>query len=405
MSQVSVIIPTYNNAQFVAQAVDSVLAQTYPDFEVIIVDDGSTDDTQAALAGYDKRIRYIYQENRGPAAARNHGYHVSSGDYLLFLDSDDLVPTDKLEVQVSFLEMRPEFGLVYSAWRQIDEGGTRILGEVRPSRQGHLLREILCRRLFFFPGAAVIRRECLEQVGLFDEALFGCEDADLWLRLAYAGYAFGYVDVPLFSYRVHSDSITGTVDSRHVRSWAASLDKFFADPNLPDEIRALEGEAYSILHYETAARYYRAGQIELGQDQIRRALSRCPEMDSQWLLEWIAGSALDPRTSDPGQFIDLLFDNLPPEATNLHPLRRRAHGRCHTSAAFRAYHSHQFKQVHRHILPALIGDPAIIRNRGFLRIATESLFRWHSKRNHLPLSKEENYVSFHANCKCRDRRL
>jgi glycosyltransferase involved in cell wall biosynthesis len=375
MPQVSVIIPSYNSARFVAQAVESALAQTYPDFEVIVVDDGSTDHTQVVLASYSNRIRTIYQENRGPAAARNTGFRRSRGDYLLFLDSDDLIPPDKLALHVPFLETQPGFGLVYSAWQQINEDGTQVLGQVRPNKQGQLLKDILRRDLFFFPGAAVIRRECLERVGPFDESLYGCEDADMWLRLARAGYAFGYIDLPLFQYRFHAGSITGNVDLRQVRSWLASLDKFFADPDLPDEIRALEGEAYSILHYETAARYYRAGQIELGQDQIRKAILRRPEMDKQWLLEWIAGSALDPRTSDPGQFINLLFDNLPPEATNLHPLRRRAHGRCHTSAVFKAYQNHQFKQVRQHFFPALIGDPATIRNRGFMRIAAESLFR------------------------------
>jgi glycosyltransferase involved in cell wall biosynthesis len=351
------------------------LAQTYPDLEVIVVDDGSTDHTQAVVAGYGNRIRTIYQENRGPAAARNTGFRTSQGDYLLFLDSDDLIPPDKLELQVSFLEKQPDFGLVYSAWQEINEDGTQVLGEVRPNMQGHLLKEILRRDLFFFPGAAVIRRECLERVGPFDEALYGCEDADMWLRLARAGYAFGYIDLPLFQYRFHAGSITGSADLRQVQSWLASLDKFFADPDLPDEIRALEGEAHSVLHYETAARYYRSGQIELAQDQIRKAILRHPEMDRQWLLEWVAGSALDPRTSDPRRFVDLLFDNLPPEATNLHPLRRRAHGRCHTSAAFRAYQHRQFKQVRRHIFPALIGDPDAIRNRGLMRIAAESLFR------------------------------
>jgi glycosyltransferase involved in cell wall biosynthesis len=375
MPRVSVIIPTYNNARLVTQAVESALAQTYADVEVIVADDGSTDNTQAILAGYGMKIKIIHQENGGPATARNSGFRASRGDYLLFLDSDDLIPPDKLKLQVSFLETQPDFGLVYSAWQQINEDGTRVLGEVRPNKQGQVLKEILRRDLFFFPGAAVIRRECLEQVGPFDESLYGCEDADMWLRLARAGYAFGYIDLPLFQYRFHAGSITGNVDLRQVRSWLASLDKFFADPDLPDDIRALEAEAYSILHYETAARYYRARQIELGQGQIRKAISRCPEMEHQWLLEWIAGSALDPRTSDPHQFIDLLFDNLPPEATNMRPLRRRAHGRCHTSAAFTAHQNRRFGQVRRHILPALIGDPDTIRNRGFLRIAAESLLR------------------------------
>jgi glycosyltransferase involved in cell wall biosynthesis len=375
MSQVSVIIPSYNSARFVAQAVDSVLAQTYPDFEVIVVDDGSTDDTQVVLAAYSGRIRYIRQENRGLAGARNTGFLASRGDYLLFLDSDDLIHPDKLALHVSLMEAEPASGLVYSAWQQINADGTQVLGEVRPNRQGQLLKELLRRHFFFFASAAVLRRECLERVGLFDESLQWSEDADMWLRLARAGYAFGYIDLPLVQYRIHEDSMTANTSPEQVQAWLASLDKFFADPDLPDEIRALEGEAYSILHYETAARYYRAGQIELGQDQIRKAILRRPEMDSQWLLEWIAGSALDPRTSDPGRFINLLFDNLPPEATNLRTLRRRAHGRCHTSATFKAYQSHQFKQVRRHILPALIGDPATIRNRGFMRIAAESLFR------------------------------
>jgi glycosyltransferase involved in cell wall biosynthesis len=375
MPQISVIIPSYNQAQFVAAAVESVLAQTYPEVEAIVVDDGSTDDTQAVLAAYSGRIRCIHQENRGLAGARNTGFLASRGDYLLFLDSDDLIHPDKLALHVSLMEADPAFGLVYSAWQQINADGTQVLGEVRPNRQGQLLKELLLRRFFFFASAAVVRRECMERVGLFDESLQWSEDADMWLRLARAGYPFGYIDRTLLKYRIHADSMTASISPEQVRGWLAGLDKFFADPALPDDIRALEGEAYSILHYETASRYYRTGQIELGQDQIRKAILRCPEIDSQWLLEWIAGSALDPRTSDPRQFINLLLDNLPPEAANLRPRRRRAHGRYHTSAVFKAYQEHQFDQLRRHILPALIGDPAIIRNRGFMRIAAESLFR------------------------------
>ena len=120
MPRVSVIIPTYNSARFVVQAVESVLAQTYSDFEVIVVDDGSTDNTPVALAGYRQKIRYLHQENRGPSAARNAGYRASQGDYVLFLDSDDLIPPDTLERQVSFLNDHPEFGLVYSASQQIN---------------------------------------------------------------------------------------------------------------------------------------------------------------------------------------------------------------------------------------------------------------------------------------------
>jgi glycosyltransferase involved in cell wall biosynthesis len=374
MPRVSVVVPTYNQARFIAATVESALAQTYPDVEIIVVDDGSTDDTQAVLSAYRDSVHCIHQQNRGLAGARNTGFLASRGDYLLFLDSDDLIHPDKLAAHVSVLEAEPGFGLVYSAWRQISPDGTQVLGEVRPNRQGQLLKELLLRRFFFFASAAVLRRECIEQVGLFDESLRWSEDADMWLRLARAGYAFGYIDRPLLHYRIHAESMTASISPAQVRGWLAGLDKFFADPNLPDDIRALEAEAYSVLHYETAARYYRTGQIEQGQQHLGQAISTGPALDEEWLLEWIAGTALDPRTHHPDQFIDLLLDNLSPEASSLRSLRRRAHGRYHTAAAFSAYRSHNLKRARAHILPALREDPLVIRNRGFVRIAVESLF-------------------------------
>jgi glycosyltransferase involved in cell wall biosynthesis len=373
MSQVSVIIPTYNQAHFVASAVESALAQTYPDVEIIVVDDGSTDDPQAALAPYREKIHYIYQKNRGLSGARNTGFLASHGDYVLFLDSDDLIHPDKLALHVALLEAEPNFGLVYSAWQQINEDGTQVLGEVRPSRQGQLLKELLRRSFFFFASAAVLRRACLERVGLFDESLRWGEDADMWLRLARAGYAFGYLDQPLLQYRIHAKSMTANVNPQQVQGWLAVLAKFFADPELPADVKALEAEATSVLHYETAGRYYRDGAIELAQHHLNQAIRTCPSLDQEWLLEWIAGTALGPRTHSPDQFIDLVFDNLTPEAVTLRPLRRRAHGRYHTAAAFSAYRSHDLRKARAHILPALRADPSIIRNRGFLRIAIQSL--------------------------------
>jgi len=374
MPQVSVIIPSYNQARFVGATVESVLAQTHPDVEIIVVDDGSTDDTRGVLAAYGAKIHYIYQENRGLPRARNTGFLASQGDYLLFLDSDDLIYPDKLELHVALLDAEPGLGLVYSAWQQINEEGTQVLGEVRPNEQGQLLKKLLLRRFFFFASAAVVRRACLERVGLFDESLRWGDDADMWLRLARAGYSFGYLDQPLLQYRIHTSSMTANVTSQQVQGWLAGLKKFFADPELPDDIRALEAEAYSVLHYETAGRYYRAGAIKLAQHHLQQALRTCPSLDEEWLLEWIAGAALDPRTRSPEQFIDLVFDNLPPETATLRPLRRRAHGRYHTAAAFSAYQAHQLKKIRPHVLPALRGDPSVIRNRGFVRIALQSLF-------------------------------
>ena len=377
MPTVSVIIPTHNHARFIAQAVESALAQTYTDLEVIVVDDGSTDDTQAVLAGFagcTRPVHVIHKENRGVAAARNTGILAAQGDYFLFLDADDLIPATKLEHKVPVLDARPDVGLVYSAFQYIDESGTHVLHEIRPKREGHLLKDLLRRSLFFPPGAAVLRRECLDQVGLFDETCPAAADTDMWIRIARGGFAFGYVDQPLFQYRVVSGSMSrNTV--QQARDEFARLDKFFADPDLPADIRALEPLAYSALHYEFGAKHYHAGEIEVGQQHLRQAITTCPQLasDEESLLEWIAGYALGPQVTDPHGWIELMFDHLPPEATTLRRLRRRAHGRYHAAAAFSAHNCHSHGEVRQHILPALTGDPSLLRNRGFLRIAAQSL--------------------------------
>lgn len=374
MPQVSIIIPTYNHARFVAQAVESALAQTYADLEVIVVDDGSTDHTQAMLSGYGARINCIYQENQGLSAARNRGISAARGEYLLFLDADDLLPPNKLELQVPVLDAQRDCGLVYSGFQHIDESGTQVLHEVRPRKQGYLLKDLLHRSFFFPPGAAVVRRECLERVGLFDASFPAAADTDMWIRIARADYAFGYVDQPLFQYRVVRGSMSSQI-ANQARDEFARLDKFFADPELSDDIKALEAEAYSVLHYEFAAKYYHASKVDLGRDHLRKAISTCPSLasDKEWLLEWIAGYALGPHVEEPHRLIDAIFDNLPTEATTLRSLRHRVHGHYHTAAAFSAYQTRQFRKVRSHILPALRGDPSVIRNRGFVRIAMQSL--------------------------------
>lgn len=375
MALISIIIPSYNHARFVSQAVDSALAQTLTAIEVIVVDDGSTDETQSMLSKYKGRINYIYQHNQGLSAARNTGFRAAQGDYLLFLDADDLIPANKLELQSLYLRTRPDRGLVYSGWQYIDENGMQEFGEMRPNKQGKVLKDLL-RRDFFFPcGAALTRRECFDRVGLFDEALKAAEDMDMWVRIAAAGFTFGYVNEILFSYRIVKGSMSRNIANQFKNEYAR-LDKFFATPGLSDEIKAIKPEAYAAILYEYGAKYYRLGEVELAKEHIRKALAMCPTLaqDRDWLLNWIGGYTSGPEIDDPTRLINFIFSNLPAEATTLRTLRRRAQGRYHTAAIFSAHQNKHPETARHHILPAIIGDPSILSNRGFLHVTLESLF-------------------------------
>jgi len=182
MPKVSVIIPTHNRRDFVREAIASVLAQTYQDFELIIVDDGSTDDTRASVQEC-PRAQYVFQENRGVSAARNRGVALSSGELLAFLDADDLWRPHKLATQLAFFAAQPEARIC-----QTEEIWLRNGVRVNPhNKHKKPTGDIFARSLHLClvsPSAVMMRRELFERAGGFDENLPACEDYDLWLRIA-----------------------------------------------------------------------------------------------------------------------------------------------------------------------------------------------------------------------------
>ena len=192
MPRVSVIIPAYNAAAFVHRAVDSVLAQSFQDIELIVVDDGSTDATVAVLANYGNQLRLAAQANSGPAAARNRGLREAAGELAAFLDADDWWEPGKLAAQVALLDEHPDLGFCSTATRVVDQSG-RTVGDWPCQPQAGPMPDIL-----FLHGTAIsgstsgvlARRELVLAVGGFDEGLRGFEDPDLWIRLAArTGYA------------------------------------------------------------------------------------------------------------------------------------------------------------------------------------------------------------------------
>ena len=214
---VSVIIPAYNRAHLVVEALESVFAQTYADFEVIVVDDGSTDDTRNVLKSYLNRIRYIWQENQGISGARNKGILLSQGRYIAFLDSDDRWLPEKLAKQVAYLEKYPKVGLLCChIWRyEIGQEEKRVLC---PKGFPHNFEELLMGPNFIPTSTAIVRRRCLETVGVFDVALSLTEDWELWLRIA-RRFEIGCLDEVLAEYREHPTNSTKNMAKVYEGYW------------------------------------------------------------------------------------------------------------------------------------------------------------------------------------------
>lgn len=182
-SLTSVIIPTYNRLEFLRPAVESVLSQTVGDYELIVIDDGSTDGTGEGLKPYGNRLHYIYQENRGVSAARNRGLQAARGDWIAFLDSDDYWLPAKLETQLRFFAENPQARICQTGEIWIRHG-RRVNPQKKHRKFSGDIFEPSLVRCIVSPSAVMIDREFLDHIGPFDESLPACEDYDLWLRIA-----------------------------------------------------------------------------------------------------------------------------------------------------------------------------------------------------------------------------
>jgi len=210
MPRVSVIIPTHNRARFLAESIQSVLAQTFDNLETIVVDDGSTDNTREVVGNFlGPRVKYVYQENQGASAARNAGILIATGDFIALLDSDDVWLGDKLALQVDLLDSHPKAGLVYSDAYLFDDQSGAILGRFLEGKgvfSGKVLRQLLSTQ-FIKTSTVVIRRNVFDVTGYFDESMMRVHDRDMWLRIAYHFDIQG-ISIPLARIRVHSSGIS-----------------------------------------------------------------------------------------------------------------------------------------------------------------------------------------------------
>jgi glycosyltransferase involved in cell wall biosynthesis len=202
MSVVSVVIPYYNREEWLRPAVESVLGQTFPDFEIIVVDDGSEEVPRFLEGGGDPRIRYVRQEHRGASAARNHGIRLARGKYIAFLDADDIFLSEKLEVQVGRMEARSDVPLSHTSYRRMDAVGND-LEEIRSGTFGGRVYPGIVTRCPIATPTVMVRRETLARQGLaFEESVRIGEDVILWIDVARRHEILG-IDRTLTKVRVH----------------------------------------------------------------------------------------------------------------------------------------------------------------------------------------------------------
>ncbi len=302
MPQVSVVIPAYNGERFIAAAIDSVLNQTYRDVEIIVVNDGSTDRTLEVLKPYCHQIHYFDQANQGVATARNLGLAKAQGDWVAFLDQDDVLLPEKLALQIHCIKQNPHLSIVHSGWRLVDASGNK-LADIEPWHDAPTLSAASwIRRMPVLFSAMLFRRSALLQVnGLSSQYQQAC-DVDLVQRLVLAGCQSQWVKQVTTLYRQHdrNDSLNTLVQAEEC--WTV-LDRFFAQPNLPPDIRQTERESRYYTLVWIAWRLYITGQADRAIQHLKKSFGYSPLLKTETILHWV--NSFKQYSNDYGYSVDI----------------------------------------------------------------------------------------------------
>ncbi|WP_136799915.1 glycosyltransferase family 2 protein [Desulfosediminicola ganghwensis] len=276
--RVSVVITCYNYGRFLASCLNSVLTQTFSDLEVILIDDGSTDNSKDIATSFldDKRFRYIRQSNGGQANAKNRGIQEATGTLIAFLDADDTWNPRKLEKQIPLFD-DPLVGVVYARQSFIDESGNPVETGPRPKTlrpfRGNVTKSLFIDNFIPF-SSTIVRSYCFNEFNGFDESLPMGIDWDLWLRLS-TRYCFEYIDAPLLISRIgHSDQMSKNTLTRHQCS-----DRIMAmfKKNYPEAVPAyLERKAYAFTYCNRGAYFRRDDNVPLSTQHYLQALRYHP---------------------------------------------------------------------------------------------------------------------------------
>jgi len=264
--KVSVVIPAYNAIAYLPETIASALQQSFQDFEILVVDDGSTDGTCEWIANLaDSRVRAIAQSNGGCASARNHGIREAKGDYIAFLDADDIWEPQKLEKQVRILDSSPSVGLVNTWIYNIDGQGQLIENLGKPTAEGRVWASVIEENPVMCGSAPIVRRQCFDEVGLFDQTLRSAEDWDMWIRIA-KQYEFAVVKEPLVRYRIHAGSKSHNLEL-HLQSRLSVIEKAFKGDSDEDK----KDRAYGLAHLSVAYRALQNDNLDQARELKKQA--------------------------------------------------------------------------------------------------------------------------------------
>jgi glycosyltransferase involved in cell wall biosynthesis len=386
MPQVSVIIPAYNVEEYIPEAIDSVLAQTFKDYEIIVVNDGSTDGTHDVLARYADLIRYFRQENRGRGAARNTALRHASGELIAFLDADDYWLETKLQKQVALLGRHPELGFVFAWADAFDPSGKvlRTLGtnfRIEGTEGMDAFEEILqsCPPM----STTMARAACVQEAGMFDERVYRNQDWDLWLRVSLR-HKVGFVPEVLACYRLSGSFMPARLAASQVQRTrpyvirkAFHLAATLPDRSLPSEMR---NRALARAHLYGALIDYAVGDIPAARSNLEQAWECDPSLFEDGWKEMVCSltdfalNLYDTWTppEEARVFLDVLFSNLPSVLQGLNRLRRATFRMVAAGHGFRAWLQGEPVLARRMLLRAVARYPELARNVGIWSIVLRS---------------------------------
>ncbi|MEP7356058.1 MAG: glycosyltransferase family 2 protein [Anaerolineales bacterium] len=368
MPRVSIVMSVYNGLPYLPAAFDSILNQTFTDFEFVVIDDSSTDGSEALLREYaasDARVVLVRNErNLGLVTSLNKGLALTRGEYIARQDADDISLPQRLEKQVAFLDSHPAVGLLGTLTQVIDAQGQPVhgTGHFMPLTDNAALQAQLLRNNPFCHGSVMLRRICLERSGPYDPRAI-TEDYELWLRLAEVT-ELAKVEPVLYLYRVHSGALSLSISPRVYMDSARVLGdtlqrRFGAAP----PVEHLAAIAHHYLRAAQAA--YRRNELELACQAVRQALALSPSLfGSSELLSELESVYLPDRPFASGQaFTQMIFSGLPPDpATDR--LRGRLLSTLHMREVFQGAAARDWARVRAHIAPGLRLDPRWRLNRG-----------------------------------------